>query len=208
MKSIMIIGGGEDYSENKILEYYKNCDYLIVCDEGLNIADKLSIKPDLIIGDMDSVDSKLLLKYDNCEIEKFPPEKDFTDSELAINKAVSFFPEKITLFAMTGSYIDHSILNIINLRNFESNISLITANSEITIIKFSKTISGKKNRRFSLIPLTEIKNLKMNECKYQYKKPDINIFEFSCSNLITSDRFEINFEQGILIFILFDEDYK
>ena len=62
-ENIVIVASGEDYEKNKILNYCENSDYIISVDGGLNILDKLRIKPSIIIGDMDSVDKKLLTKY-------------------------------------------------------------------------------------------------------------------------------------------------
>ena len=103
---ISIIGNGEDWNSTKIKDYCKNSDFIIAADKGLSILDQLNITPDLIIGDMDSVPEKVLGKYKNIALEKYPKEKDLTDSEISLKKAISLKPKKISLLAMTGSYFD------------------------------------------------------------------------------------------------------
>ena len=64
---ISIIGNGEDWSSNKIKDYCKVSDFIIAADNGLSVLNELNITPDLIIGDLDSVPEKILVKYKKIE---------------------------------------------------------------------------------------------------------------------------------------------
>ena len=54
MKRCVIISAGEIKKIKLIKKYLSPEDYYVFCDAGLVYADKLGIKPDLIIGDFDS----------------------------------------------------------------------------------------------------------------------------------------------------------
>jgi thiamine pyrophosphokinase len=208
---ISIIGNGEDWNSAKIKDYCKNSDFIIAADNGLSILDQLNITPDLIIGDMDSVPEKVLGKYKNIPLEKYAREKDLTDSEISLQKAISLKPEKISLLAMTGSYFDHSLANIINLyRNYEPNIEIevITHNAVIFPITSKREFSGLADRRFSLFPIGKVSGISITGAKYHLKNPDFEATDYSISNVIKGNHFSINIKNGFLLFILYDKGYN
>jgi len=211
IKKIMIAGSGENYSEEKVLSFSKDADFIIACDGGLNILDKLKIKPHLILGDFDSVDPKILSSYKDVKREQFKSEKDLTDSEIALQEALSLNPEEIYLLGMTGSYFDHSLGNIFNLlRNYASGteINIVTDNSIISAVSGKKQFNNLSGRRISFFPLGEVKDFKMEGFKYLYKKNNLGILDYSVSNVIECDSAEISFISGFLLAILFDEGYN
>ena len=208
---ISIIGNGEDWNPTKIKEYCKNSDFIIAADNGLSILDQLNITPDLIIGDMDSVPEKVLGKYKNIPLEKYAREKDLTDSEISLQKAISLKPKKISLLAMTGSYFDHSLANIINLfRNYEPNIEaeVITHNAVIFPITFKREFSGLVDRRFSLFPIGKVSGISIAGAKYHLKNPNFEATDYSISNVIKGNHFSINIKNGFLLFILYDKGFN
>lgn len=57
------------------------------------------MKPNYIVGDFDSVDKTVLKEYENLgiEIKKLIPEKDFTDTECALELAINLQSTEITI---------------------------------------------------------------------------------------------------------------
>jgi len=124
-QKIVIIGNGEDWKRDKIINFCQDSDYIIAADNGLSLLHRFNLSPNLIIGDLDSVPSSLLVQYKQIPLEKHPQKKDLTDTELCIQKAIGMNPKQIILLAMTGNYFDHSYANIINLfRNYRKNIKM------------------------------------------------------------------------------------
>ncbi|MCK4799219.1 MAG: thiamine diphosphokinase [Spirochaetes bacterium] len=206
-KHIVIVCNGDDYNEKKLLDYCNKSDYIIAADGGLNILDRLAIIPDFIIGDMDSAEPNLLLKYERIPKKVLQTEKDLTDSEFAIQKAIALNPNKISIFAATGSFVDHSIANIINLlrnNNKKIEMKIITQNSEIFSITDEKIILNSIGIRFSLFPIGIVKGISMKGCKYLFKRSNISPIDYSVSNVITENEARIKIKKGMLICILFD----
>ncbi len=92
---------------------FENCinsnDYVICADGGYDIARQHGIVPDLLMGDFDSVTCSLPA---DIETETFPPEKDFTDLELAVKKAVSLEASEVCIIGGIGGRLDHTIASI------------------------------------------------------------------------------------------------
>lgn len=211
-KTVVIVCNGDNYRESKIINACKDADYIISVDGGLGILDRLSIIPDLIIGDMDSVDKDLLKKYDKVELDIYPADKDFTDSELAIKKAITLNPVKIIIFSAIGNYIDHSFANLFNLlRNYSNAIDMriVTDNSEIFPLLNEKIINNANGRRFSFFPFGDVKGLDLQGFMYTFNgESNLSRLEYSVSNVIIADSASIKIDEGMIICVLFDEGCK
>ncbi len=151
MKAVLIANGEiKDYEYIK--EYIKNDCYIISVDGGFDHLLKLGKKPDILIGDLDSV------KGDNGDIKKvvFPVKKDFTDSELAIEYAIDKGFSELVLIGFLGDRMDHTLTNIFLLSRYDYiDIIIIDEHNEIRLGKEENVISGKKGDIVSLIPICE-----------------------------------------------------
>ncbi len=85
MKAIVVAGGDAAPDDAAQLD---GADLVIAADSGAAWLDERGIRPDLVVGDMDSVDPALLerLAADGVTIERHPSEKDASDAELAIDR--------------------------------------------------------------------------------------------------------------------------
>lgn len=86
-------------------------DYLVAVDGGLSNLQILGLKPALLIGDLDSISAE---QADACanagtEILQYPPAKDETDLELALNLVIQRGYRTILLVAALGDRIDHTL---------------------------------------------------------------------------------------------------
>ena len=78
----------------------------------------IGVRPDVVIGDMDSVDPSLLdrLEADGVAIERHPAEKEASDAELAVARAISAgASEVLILGALGGERLDHELANLLLL---------------------------------------------------------------------------------------------
>lgn len=77
---------------------------IICADGGFVHAEKLGLKPDMIIGDQDSINRAYPL---NVPQKIYPTNKDFTDTNLALDYAMSIGCEEIIILGGIGGRIDH-----------------------------------------------------------------------------------------------------
>ena len=208
VSKIVIVGNGEDWQKEKIISYCKRADFIIAADNGLALLHQCNITPDLIIGDLDSVSPSLLQQFPDTPLEKFPAKKDYSDLELSIKKAISMSPIEIILLAVTGNYFDHGFAALMNLFRYNTpkiEMKIVTSNSLIFPIFRQTTLQYLKGRRFSLFPLSAIKNFSMQGSEYNFPKEDLEVTDYSLSNVIAADILEIDLDKGMLFCVLFDE---
>ena len=104
-----IYTGGKIRSEN-ITEHPKGDDLVIAADSGYHNAIALGEKPAIILGDMDSIRETELPK--DIEILKVPAEKDFTDTQLAVDTAIKRGAREIVIVGGLDGRLDHTLSNL------------------------------------------------------------------------------------------------
>jgi len=77
-QNIVIIGNGENWKKEKIVSFCRESDYIIAADNGLSVLHRFHLMPNLIIGDLDSVPSSLLVQYKQIPID---PESNWVESQ-------------------------------------------------------------------------------------------------------------------------------
>jgi len=209
MKKTIIISGGninKDFLENEISKgNYKN---IIAVDKGLEILDTCKIKPNYIIGDFDSLNENILEKYINdnsVKIIKLNPEKDFTDTHMALKLAIELESTEVTIIGAIGTRIDHTLANIHILKEpLEKNIkcNILNENNNITLIN-ETTVLKNKYPYISLMPLTTtVEGITLKGFKYTLNNATMKIGEsIGVSNEQIEEEGIIEMEKGILIVI-------
>jgi thiamine pyrophosphokinase len=93
-------------------------DLVVAADGGARAALALGRPPDLVVGDLDSLDpeSRAALAGAGCAFEIVPREKDETDLELALKAAAGRGATTIdVLGALGGARLDHALANVLAL---------------------------------------------------------------------------------------------
>ena len=85
-------------------------DFILCADGGLRLAQRLGVTPHLVVGDFDSYHG--VLPSEGTEVLKVPPEKDDTDTMLAVRLAMKRGFRHILLLGGTGGRLDHTFANI------------------------------------------------------------------------------------------------
>ena len=211
MKKTLIVSGG-NIEKNFLSQIFSKTkfDVIIASDRGLEILDTCNIIPDYIIGDFDSINTQILNKYitnKNIVIKKLNPEKDYTDTHMALKLAIELKSTEILILGAIGTRMDHTISNINILKeSLQKNIKcqIINENNHIELIN-KKTILRKDNtyKYISLIPLTtKAEGITLKGFKYPLKDATLEIgYSIGVSNEQLLDNAEIDIKKGILIII-------
>ena len=115
MRAIVVAGGDPDPSD---ASWLADADLLVAADSGACWLDELGVTPDLLVGDLDSIGEPLLerLTAAGVPIERHAPEKDESDAELALTRAVASGAETIVILgALSGERLDHELANLLLL---------------------------------------------------------------------------------------------
>ncbi len=211
MKITAIISGGNinfDFALSFLEKHPVDC--LIGADRGIEFLKKAEITPDYIVGDFDSAGSDALVHFreKGVEIREFKPEKDDTDTQIAVNLAIEKGSTCIYILGGTGSRLDHVLGNIQILgQAAEAGIEcyLIDENNRIRVI--NNKISIKKSEQYGkfvsvVAHTTVVKGLDLVGFYYP-----LSNYTMSCnqalglSNEIIAEEAMISVTEGALIVI-------
>jgi thiamine pyrophosphokinase len=157
MDSAYLFLNGEFEQENTRAIPIKNESLIVAVDGGIRHLAALEIIPDILIGDLDSVEANQLrwCRQQNVVILQYPPEKNETDFELALEYVITQGAGKIIVFGALGGRIDHTLANIslISSSRYDGrDIKIIAAREEIFFIQPSCIVNGKTGDLISLLP--------------------------------------------------------
>jgi thiamine pyrophosphokinase len=197
MKNALIINGGLNSTKRDQLDNY---DFIVAVDSGAEHAYKLFLKPDLIIGDLDSIDEKTIKRAekDSIQILKYETNKNETDFELALKHVLDQSIKDITIIGGEYGEIDHlfSVLTVIISYQNDELISWIHGNQSI-IIPNSKKIKIGNNVKFSILPFTDLKNLNISGAQWNLKNENIKFGKsFTLRNISIDKNIEVSVDDG------------
>ncbi len=155
--------------ENTLLTLVEKYDFIIGVDGGCNVLYKYGIKPNLIVGDFDSINKDVLAFFKNEKVEvlKLEVEKDITDGEASIIAGSGRGCNEILICAPSFFLeTDHLFGNIFLLSKYK-NCTILNENELIRIIEPSDLLFNKSTgTNISFIPLEKsqiiIRGMKYN----------------------------------------------
>lgn len=185
---------------------------VIAADRGLGFCLENGIVPDAVVGDFDSGDRRwveeLARTHPQIPVQTFQPEKDWTDTELAADLAVSRGWKEAVILGGTGGRIDHLLGNLAVLertlkRGMDS--CLLDADNRIRL-----TGSGLELKRqeqwgtyVSLVPWGgPVEGLTLTGFRYPLTNAHLPTgASLGISNEIAQETARIRFARGLLLVI-------
>ena len=131
---------------------------LICADGGARIALALGLTPEVVVGDLDSLDetAQARLKAMGCRFVVYPAAKDWTDLELALKLAIQESATEIVILGALGGRLDQELANILLLLLPEVEgvpTRIVDERQEMFVARDQAEIAGQSGDVVSLIPL-------------------------------------------------------
>lgn len=211
MKAV-VFTGGEIKNYEKVRKYTVNTDLIICADSGVRHAFSMNVKPDILVGDLDSIscEDRKKIEESGTKIVRFPKEKDYTDTELAICEALKMGTSEVVLLGALGGRPDHSLANIFLMVSFKEKgleLKLADENWEMFVIDKKVEIPGEKGDILSLIPLTpKVQDVKTVGLYYPLKGETLVMGPArGISNVFVENVATVSIKDGLLLVIKLTE---
>ncbi|MEQ8672193.1 MAG: thiamine diphosphokinase [Aggregatilineales bacterium] len=183
--------------------------FVIAADGGARIAQRMDMRVDLLIGDMDSLMTDELNEFAaaGVEIQRFPKEKDETDLELALLAAVERGYDWIRLLGVVGGRLDQLLANmyLLALPELEGrDVRIIDGWQEVRLVRAGTyTLEGSAGDTVSLIPFGgAARGIHTENLYYPLNHETL---EFGpargVSNVMETSAASIRFEAGLLLLV-------
>ena len=150
----LLIVGGADFSEDLFYNLYEKEIPIIAADGGANFLADQSILPELIIGDLDSVEEQKIQNIETQKIIKISCQNN-TDLEKVLLNTQS----PLTLgIGFLGSRIDHELASLSALAKYpQKKIILVGEKDIILLAPPNFSLSSFEGMRVSLYPLGSVR---------------------------------------------------
>jgi len=195
---IKIFTGPNNYDISSLYNKEEN-EFIIGVDIGAYKLSKNEIKIDLAIGDFDSVNNdefELIKKFSN-EIKKYDDKKDYTDTYLALQTALSMEYDEIVIYGGTGGRFDHGFANM-NLLKL-GRISIVSNDIMMYMLDPGSYEIENKFKYISFFAIEDIKGLTLDGFKYELNNIDLSTENPLCiSNELEGN---ISFKEGLLLVV-------
>ena len=176
-------------------------DFILCADAGYELAVRAGVKPDIVIGDFDSMEAP-----ENVEIIRHPVIKDDTDTILCIDHALEAGYRNFLIVGGLGGRLDHTIANLQTLGYLAEHgayAQLCDGNQKVWAVKNGKIRIPRSGGKLSVFALSgRCEGISIRGAKYPLENavltPD---YPLGMGNDFTEDFAEIGVEKGILIII-------
>ena len=197
--SAVLIANGKVSKTNYIKKIIDSNDFFISIDAKLENLKELGIKPNLILGDLDStVISDLDSQIEVVELSN----QNKTDLEKSLDYCIENNIKKVLILGSSGLREDHSMANILIASTYSDilHIELITSFYRIIFVRENTKINA-PYAPVSIISLSSDNKITTSGLKYNLNNEKLKSFSHGISNVVNGDNFTAEAEKTIVVFI-------
>ena len=197
-KNVSVILNGQMPTDDTIINQITNSDYIIAVDGSANKLFDLEIIPDVIIGDLDSLQN---IKNKDIELVKIP-DQNKTDFRKTLEWCIEKNILNISIFGISGESEDHFLGNYYTLSDFGKKISwkAFTDFSVISPCEGSKKFESFKGQKVSLFCMKGSSTVNSKHLEYPLQSYHLKPSDDAVRNLSLEDYFTIESTTTILVF--------
>ena len=206
-RGVLLIGGAGPAGSfiNNVIE---PGDLICAADSGLDAAIAAGIRPDGIVGDMDSISDKTLLdRFPSNSVDIYPCDKDDSDTEIGIAWLRTRGCHHLTIIGGGEGRLDHTLALASLFGGAEPPSIWYTAREKIQSIEGTVEVQGEAGSPISFCTTgTGPWNSSSRGLRWELDDVVWKLGMVSLSNRLTADRAVIEVNQGRLLMIreLFD----
>jgi len=200
----VIVSAGEMSDHQKMKVYLFPDDFIIAADGGIGHLNRMSLAPNIFLGDMDSVKEGESVPK---EAEIFPVQKDDTDTMLAVKEGLRRGYKRFLLLGALGGRLDHSFANIQTLAYLMDHSAygeIRDENHRIFMLENGNAVVGNEYANVSVFSYSEnCSGITIKDMEYPLTDASLHQgFPLGVSNHPLNENAEISVRSGRLLLIL------
>ncbi|MCL2817115.1 MAG: thiamine diphosphokinase [Clostridiales bacterium] len=203
-----VVACGGDPPLGAALAALKAADFIVCADGGGNHLLRHGLTPLAVVGDGDSLsaEARAVFQEKGVEFVLHPPEKEYTDTHLAVEWAVGKGAKDLALVGAFGGRADHFLANVFLMGHFAPSlekIALLHDNAGIYCSEGLLELTGTRGDTLSLMALSPVaRKVTLRGLKYPLEGRDIFLGKnLGISNIFESGKVRIEHEGGQLLVI-------
>ncbi len=183
-------------------------DWLICADGGWDAAVRQGLRPELVVGDFDSMPQS---HVQGAEVMKLPVHKDDTDMVVCLREGRKRGYREFVLAGCIGGRFDHAISNLQCLADCalrgESAWMCDQQNRVTVLVPGEYQLERIPGRKLSLLAYTEqVTGVSLTGTLWPLESAALSSrYPLGCSNEITAEQATLRFEEGLLM-VMYTQD--
>ena len=197
-KNVSVILNGQMPTDDTIINQITNSDYIIAVDGSANKLFDLEIIPDVIVGDLDSLEN---INNKNIELVE-TQDQNKTDFRKTLEWCIEKNILNISIFGISGESEDHFLGNYYTLSDFGEKIfwKAFTDFSVISPCLGNKRFESFKGQKVSLFCMKGSSTINSENLEYPLQSYHLKPSDDAVRNLSLEDHFTIESTTTILVF--------
>jgi len=199
----LLLLGGEGPRRAQLEAALRGAELVVAADSGFDLALRLGILPDLLVGDLDSVAaSPELAAFPRERVRRFPRDKDETDAELGLRLFAERGFDRVVLAGGGGGRLDHLLAVVALFERDRPPAAWYTARERVERVDGEAVLAGCRGLRVSLFPLGgPAGGLSSEGLKWPLDGLEWPRGYGGVSNLVTNDCARVRVRRGSLLLI-------
>jgi len=200
-KTALLLANGKSPTKSLFLNCRRRSEFFICADGGANYAAKLGERPDLIIGDLDSIKALTVKKFRSVTTRRIA-DQNSTDLEKALSWLMRRNYTDVIVLGATGGRVDHLAGNLSALGKFSkrARITFVDESGEMRAVGSEMVLEAPPGTTISLIPLSRCEGIVTQGLKWELQNGTLELgFREGTSNIVKSSPVTIRVRRGTLL---------
>lgn len=199
----LIICNGEPPSRRLARRLARHADLVIAADGGANIARRYGIRPNVIIGDLDSIRPATRKVFRSTLIMQIS-RQDNTDLEKALDYVLTRELDEVLVIAATGKRLDFTLGNLSVIWKYTPALRMTFLGDGWMALPVgrSRTLEAPIGTTVSLIPFGPCRGITLLGLRYALANATMNVGGIGVSNVVRSSPFSVRVRKGNMLLIV------
>ena len=199
----LLLIGGEGPARGLLQPILPAVTVAVAADSGFDLARKLKIVPDLLVGDLDSLESSREFEaFPESRIRRYPRDKDETDTELGLRTLWELGIQRVVVAGGGGGRLDHLLALVALFERERVPMAWYTSREIVQVVEGTQVIDGCRGQTVSLFPVRgPVAGMSSEGLKWPLDGLTWKWGDMGVSNVFSEDRCSISVAKGRLLMI-------
>lgn len=204
IEPIVVLANGEFPNHDIPLHALDIAESIICCDGSVESLIDYGIRPQVIVGDFDSIDENI--KQDLADILVHTPDQSENDLRKSLKWVEKYGGKSVIILGASGKREDHLLGNIFSILQFDTKIDtvMITDYGRFDMVYESQSFDGFKGQKVSLFSVDQSIKITTDGLEYPLKNETLSTLYRGTLNTMLDEQFSIKISHGkILVYCAF-----
>ena len=206
MSSALVLCNGEPPSPSFARSVARTVDRIVAADGGANIARAIGLRPDIIIGDLDSM-TRSTRRHFRDVLTLHVARQDNTDLEKALDYLAADRVHEVTILGATGNRIDFTLGNFSALWTYAAFMEVRIAGEGWYALPVGRkrTVRARIGTTVSLIPCGSCDGITLRGLEYPLTNASMRVGETGLSNVVRQSPFTVRVKRGAMLLVILQD---